>query len=140
MPKPLDKGGTGMRRRKSAAGGLQTNVRLDAELLRELEACAKANGVTFSAEVRRRLIQSLETKTVQGLAGDLESFKRQTRDAVENVVGKENIEEAWGILRRVDSLVAGFYAAVETELSSLVSSPAVRELLRGASPASRDQS
>jgi hypothetical protein len=120
-----------MRRRKSAAGGLQTNVRLDAELLRELEACAKANGVTFSAEVRRRLADSLKPKP--GFAGDLESFKRRTRDAAENAAREENknIEDVWGILRRVDALVAGVYAAVETELSPLVSSPAIRELLRG---------
>src|SRR5262249_32126598 len=123
-----------MRRRKSAAGGIQTNVRLDAEMLRELEACAKANGVTFSAEVRARLIASLATEAKRGLAGDLDLFKRQNRDAVESVVREENknIEDAWRVLREVDALVAGFYAAVETKLSPFVRSPAVRELLRGA--------
>src|SRR5262249_6586835 len=87
-----------------------------------------------SAEVRARLINSLATEAKPGLAGDLDLFKRQIRPAVETVVREEdkNIEDAWGILRDVDSLVAGFYAAVETKLSPFVRSSAVRELLRGA--------
>jgi hypothetical protein len=128
-----------MRRRKSAAG-IQTNVRLDAEMLRELEACAKASGVTFSAEVRARLVDSLDPKPEPGLAADLERFKRETRDDVETVVREEggNIEDAWRVLRKVDSLVAQFYAAVETELSPYVRHSAVRQLLRGA-PALPDE-
>jgi len=120
-----------MRRRKVTTN--QINARIDSTLMNQLEMHARANRVSFSEEIRARLVRSLAAEAKPGLAGDLESFKRETRDGAENFVREKggNIEDLWPILRRVDSLVAEFYGAIETELSPLVSSSAIRELLRG---------
>jgi hypothetical protein len=122
-----------MRRRRPIQTA-QTNIRLDTALIAELEARARANRTNFSEEIRARLIDSLEAKAKPGLARDLDGFKRQMRDAAETFAREEdmNIEDVWDVLRKVDSLTAQFYAAIETELSSFVRSAAVRELLRGA--------
>jgi hypothetical protein len=129
----------GMRRRKATT--LQVNVRLDTMVVDELEARARANRVSFSEEARQRLIDSLNPKPELGLAGALDDFKRQMRDAIESGArqNEEDIEEAWRVLRRLDALSAKFYGDIENELSPYVRHAQVRTLLRGAPVALPDE-
>jgi hypothetical protein len=109
---------------------VQVNLRIDERLRRQLEAAAKERHITFSQEVRLRL-----TEAEPSLADALTNFKRRARDVIEHSVhisSPKEIENAWGRLQKVDAACAGFYTAVENELSLYVRDPAVRQLLRGA--------
>jgi len=118
-----------MRRRKPAT--IQINVRLDAELVRDLEMRAKANRTNLSAEIRTRVIDSLKAES---LADFRAAWLRRLRDAVETLARKEggNIEEVGGVLNSVDAEFSQFYGGVETKMSPYVRAPTVREVLRGA--------
>ena len=117
-----------MRRRKPAT--IQINVRLDAELVRDLEMRAKANRTNLSAEIRTRVIDSLKAES---LADFRAAWLRRLRDAIETIARQEggNIEEVWGVLSGVDAGFSMFYGDTETKLSKYVRYTNVRALLRG---------
>ena len=114
-----------MRRPKSPAI-IQVNLRLDADLVRQLETAAKARVTTLSQEVRERLIASFVEPS---LSDSLTNFKHGLRDAIEH--SSKDIEKDYGCLREVDAVCAHFYAAVENKLSLQVRYPRVRQVLRG---------
>jgi len=114
--------------RRKLGTTVQVNLRITEKLRRELEAAAKQHGVTFSLEVRSRLIGSLN----QSLASYLADFARRAREIIEHSTRKEDIEATWRRLRALDAKSARFYADVEEELLPYLQDPKVRELLRGA--------
>jgi hypothetical protein len=115
-----------MRRRKPTTT-VQVNFRLDEQLVRQLEAAAKERRVTFSEECRTRL-----SKTDPSLADFRADWVRRVRDTLEHGVDKKDIEKAWRCVRDLETESARFYAAAEELLTSYVSDPRIRELLRGA--------
>jgi len=114
--------------RRKLGTTVQVNLRITEKLRRELEAAAKEHGVTFSLEVRSRLIGSL----TQSLASYLADFARRAREIIEHSTRKKDIEATWRRLRALDAKSARFYADVEEELLPYLQDPKVRELLRGA--------
>lgn len=119
-----------MRRRKPTIT-MQINVRLDTELVRQLETRAKASRATLSEQIRTRLIDSLDPKPEPSLADFRASWLHRLRNAVEHAA-KENIESAWPVLQLLDAKFSHFCGDAETELQRYVRDPKVRELLRGA--------
>jgi hypothetical protein len=119
-----------MRRRRPIQTA-QTNIRLDTALIAQLEIRAKANRTNFSEEVRGMLIDGLNPKPEPGLGDFRDAWLRGLRRDVEAVVPPEKIEEAWAILRAIESEFAKFYGYVEDKLSPYVRDSRVRELLRG---------
>ena len=116
-----------MRRRKPTTS---VQVRLKEEQRLKLEAAAKEHGITFSQEIRTRLI-GFETKANLSLADFLADFTRRVRATVEHSARKENIEVTWGRLRALDAECAKFYAGVEVALAQYLHEPKIRELIRG---------
>lgn len=111
---------------------VQVNLRINEQLRRQLEAAANEHRVTFSQEVRARLVDSFGTKARPSLASSLADFGRGVRDIVEHSARKEDIEPAWRLLRAIEAMSAVFYTGVEEKLLPYVQNPKVRELLRGA--------
>jgi hypothetical protein len=123
-----------MRRRKPTVT-MQINVRLDTELVRQLETRAKANRVTVSEEIRTKLI-----KPESSLSDFRAEWLRKVRDALEHDADPKDIEAVWQCLRDLEVKFAGFYTAAENDLSPYVRSARVRELLRGVPVALPDES
>ena len=125
-----------MRRRKPTQT-TQVNVRLDTELVRQLEMRAKERRTTLSEEIRERIIGSLDPKPEPSLWGFLDAFGHRVRDIIEHIARKnietaKDIETGWGHLQAIDAKSRIFYTDIEQELFSYVQNPKVRELLRGA--------
>ena len=93
-----------MRRRKPTQT-TQVNVRLDTELVRQLEMRAKERRTTLSEEIRERIIGSLDPKPEPSLWGFLDAFGHRVRDIIEHGARKDieaakDIETAWGHLHQ----------------------------------------
>jgi hypothetical protein len=119
-----------MRRRRPIQTA-QTNIRLDTALIAQLEAAARTSRTNFSEEVRARLVDSFNPAPVPGFADFRDAWLRRLRRDVEAVVPPEKIEEAWAILRAIESESAKFYGYLEDKLSPYVRDSRIRELLRG---------
>jgi hypothetical protein len=133
-----------MRRRKPTST-TQINVRLDTELVHQLETRAKADGTTFSGLIRTLLIDGLDftepsladVKPEPSLAEFRAYWLRRVRDTIEGEARKtpeaaNKIEDDWRFLQRFDAKFTVFYSDVETELDPYVKIPKIRELLTGA--------
>ena len=124
-------------RRRRPTQTIQVNVRLDSELVRQLETHAKESRTTLSEEIRARIIDSLDPKPEPSLWGFLDAFGHRVRDIIEHGARKDieaakDIETAWGHLQAIDAKSRIFYTDIERELFSYVQNPKIRELLRGA--------
>jgi hypothetical protein len=124
-----------MRRRKPSKPheAVQVNLRLNEGLRLQLERAAEEHHVTFSQEVRARLVDSFDPAE-QSLAGFLTRFKRDLRDRIEsNPRNAHDIERHWRHVNNVDASIARLYTAVEEALlEDLRDDPKIRELVRGA--------
>jgi hypothetical protein len=117
-------------RRRRPIQTLQANIRLDAQLIAQLEKRAKANRTNFSEEIRARLIDSLNPRPEPGLADFGATWVSRLRDALE-AGAPEDIEAIWRAVRVIETVFAGLYGTAETELLPWISNPKIRELLRG---------
>jgi hypothetical protein len=113
----------------------QVNLRITPQLQRQLAAAAVENGVTFSHEVRARLVGSLETKT-QPFADYLSTFEAQARDINERNARKDpraspGIEATFSINAALHATLAQVYTSVEQVLLPRMHDPELRELVRG---------
>jgi len=110
---------------------MQVNVRLELQLVRQLEARARANCVSFSAEMRQRLINSLNTDGNQSLADFLADFRRRLRDIIERDPRKgDDIERIWRRLNAQDAKVArlGMYMGGEEENREIIADCSVASI------------
>jgi hypothetical protein len=131
-----------MRRRPTQT--TQIAVRVDTELVRQLETRAKERRISLSEEIRARIVDSFkpepslaDVKPEPSLAEFRTYWLRRVRDIIENNARKttekaKKIEDAWRALQQLDAKFTLFYTEAEKELDSYLSDPGVQELLRGA--------
>jgi hypothetical protein len=111
----------------------QVNLRITPQLQHRLAAAALENQVTFSHEVRARLVESLETKSLYAYLAD---FEAQARDIVEDDVRKDarssrDIESAFRPSADLHTEIARFQTGVERVLLHHMQNLKLRTLVRG---------
>jgi hypothetical protein len=109
---------------------VQVNLRVEEQFRRQLEADAKAHGLTFSQEVRLRL-----TGASPSLTGYLADFERNACDIIEHNArnNPKDIESAFRRRAELRTKLAHLQTGVEEVLlPDLRVSKQLRELVRGA--------
>jgi hypothetical protein len=114
----------------------QVNLRITPQLQRQLAAAAVENQVTFSHEVRARLIGSLAEAKLMSLAAYIAAFESLARDINERNARKDpralpGIETTFRLNADLHATLAHLYTSVEQVLAPRMHDPELRELVRG---------